>query len=172
MRLLSSEPEFRAAAQTRIELNAHRVALILAFAVAGGAITREWLVAALWCVAALAGQYGNRILARRVVTAAPGRDCAEAAKVFLLGTLFSSTALAAIAPIMWFLGGEAGRFAALLLSAGALINVAISAHRVKELLFMLAAPYVAMLAAPGHFAAQGQRLEVSPLPYALPAEAA
>lgn len=138
----------RAAAAARIAVNKQRIFLILLFTLCCGLLIRDWPIVLAWSAAAIAAQFGNRQLAQRIVRAPGEEQLGRLGFHFLLGSGVSGFVLALIAPLTWFLGGEAGRMAALFLSAGALVNIAVSAHRVKVLAAVLAAPYVLVIAAP------------------------
>jgi signal transduction histidine kinase len=151
----SAASELRAAAAARVAVNKQRVILILLFTACCGLLIQNWPLVFTWSVAAMAAQFGNRQLAQRIVRAPESTDIERLGLHFLLGSGVSGFILACIAPLTWFLGGEAGRMAALFLSAGALVNIAVFAHRVKALAAVLAAPYVLVIAAPAFMSFTG-----------------
>lgn len=151
----SAVVELRATAATRIALNKQRIILILIFTACCGFLIQDWPVVFAWSGAAIAAQFGNRRLAQRIVRAPANADIERLGLHFLLGSGVSGFILSCIAPMTWFLGGEAGRMAALFLSAGALVNIAVSAHRVKALAAVLSAPYVLVIVAPAFMSFTG-----------------
>ena len=138
----------RALAATRVSLTTNRIALIVWFGLCCGLLIQQWDIVAAWAAASIFGQLANERLALRIVRAPDGADLTHLGRNFLIGSGASGFILACIAPLTWYFGGEAGRMAALVLSAGALVNIAVFANRVKTVALVLSIPYAAVVIAP------------------------
>jgi signal transduction histidine kinase len=138
----------RAVAATRVSLTTNRIALIVWFGLCCGLLIQHWGLVAAWAAASIFGQLANERLALRIVRAPESEDLARLSLHFMIGSGASGFVLACIAPLTWYFGGEAGRMAALILSAGALVNIAVFANRVKSLALVLSAPYIVVVIAP------------------------
>lgn len=149
----------RDAALTRAGGTNHRLWLVLWFAVLGWPLIGSFALALAWAVLTAGAQALDRWAALRVVQAINPDKVRRAGVWFFAACGLSSLIFPQIAVMAWFMGGEAGRVAALFTAAGALVHTAVLAHRIRLLFVILGGPYLFIIVAPlfslpnlgGHF---------------------